>query len=470
MRHNSYDPDIDRQKWLNRAVFAETMRICNEGGYSTPSGKRVILPSNADVLKASVFYQDPPFVDSLPCVKESVCDVVNEDCVNVAHDLVNDGFNPIMLNMANRHTPGGGVLDGARAQEESLFRRSNLCVSLYQYSEYHARLLDVPRGNGAYPMDRNTGGIYSGKVMFFRESVHDGYSLMEDPFECAVVSVAAIRNPELDMEGQLPSWAVQATKSKMRTIFRIGLLHGHDAIVLGALGCGAFHNPPEHIAKLFHEVMDEDEFKDKFRCIRFAIIEDHNTRHSNFEPFEREFRAIRHCQLTYDSLGTINPQNVIAILFGSAGAQGIPAWIAIGTKNDDGTMEITEGHWHPEADSLYGGVNIKDICYHLPVLRTFLDNNSFEWICLDEMGAGISNWGEMYPGISRDSNWGMLNVGLGNVLWLKGAESMAKVMRAYRQKSNHKLYDIDAVCRCLSHRATITDMELAQAIKSRGRF
>ena len=168
--HHPYDPAIAERKQKNRDIFAETMRICRRGGYVAPSGAEVRLPGTDEVLKASVFYQNPPGVDSVAVLESSVCDAVNEDCIEVARKLVQDGYSPIMLNMANRHTPGGGVINGARAQEESLFRQSNLCVSLYQFDEYHAGLLGLPLGNGRYPMDRDTGGIYSGRVTFFRES------------------------------------------------------------------------------------------------------------------------------------------------------------------------------------------------------------------------------------------------------------------------------------------------------------
>jgi len=287
--HHPYDPAIAERKQKNRDIFAETMRICRRGGYVAPSGAEVRLPGTDEVLKASVFYQNPPGVDSVAVLESSVCDAVNEDCIEVARKLVQDGYSPIMLNMANRHTPGGGVINGARAQEESLFRHSNLCVSLYQYEEYHAGLLGLPLGKGRYPMDRDTGGIYSGRVTFFRTSSREGDALVETPFECAVVSVAAINRPDLTPDGLLVDWAVVATKKKIRTMLRIGLLHGHDAIVLGAWGCGAFCNPPEHMARLFHEVLEEDEFARKYRIVRFAVIEDHNSRHSNFAPFDREF-------------------------------------------------------------------------------------------------------------------------------------------------------------------------------------
>ena len=287
--HHAYDPAIAERKQRNRYIFEETMCICRRGGYVAPSGAEVKLPGTSEVLEASVFYQNPPRVDSVVAAETSVCDAVNDDCIEVARKLVEEGYRPIILNMANRHTPGGGVINGARAQEESLFRQSNLCVSLYQFDEYHAGLLGLPLGNGRYPMDRNTGGIYSGRVTFFRTSSRKGDALVATPFECAVVSVAAINRPDLTSDGRLVDWAVVATKKKIRSMLRIGLLHGHDAIVLGAWGCGAFRNPPEHMARLFHEVLCEPEFAGKYRVVRFAVIEDHNSRHSNFAPFDREF-------------------------------------------------------------------------------------------------------------------------------------------------------------------------------------
>ena len=285
-----YDPAIAAKKARNVDVYQETMNICRAGGYDTANGY-VDLPPLADVLAASKFYDNPPRVDGKPTVGTTILDAVNADCIDVTRDLVAQGYNPIMLNMANRHTPGGGVLNGARAQEESLFRQSNLCVSLYQYSDYHAGLLGLAKGDGSYPMDRNTGGIYSGRVTFFRTSQRQGDKLVDTPFECAVVSVAAINRPDLNAQGRLVPWAVEATERKIRTMLRIGLVHGHDAIVLGAWGCGAFHNPPEHMAEIFDAVLHEPEFENKFKVVRFAVIEDHNSRHSNYAPFDHQFNG-----------------------------------------------------------------------------------------------------------------------------------------------------------------------------------
>ncbi len=49
-------------------------------------------------------------------------------------------------------------------------------------------------------------------------------------------------------------------------LFVTTLLKGHDAIVLSAFGCGAFGNPPEHIATLFKEIIDT-EISPASKCI-----------------------------------------------------------------------------------------------------------------------------------------------------------------------------------------------------------
>ena len=119
---------------------------------------------------------------------------------------------------------------------------------------------------------------------------------MEEPRELDFISVAGMNRPDLMPNGMIVDHLVEPIRHKIRTILRIGLAHGHDSLVLGALGCGAFHNPPSQIARLFHEVLMEKEFADKYRHISFAILEDHNShrdhnREGNYLPFKREFEG-----------------------------------------------------------------------------------------------------------------------------------------------------------------------------------
>ena len=199
----------------------------------------------------------------------------------------------LLLNMASRRNPGGGVTTGAGAQEETLFRRTNLFRSLYQFAPY-AGQYGIKPSHHQYPLDRNFGGVYTPDAIYFRESEQKGYALLEEPVSLSFITVAGMNRPDLTDDGYIADHHVELIKNKIRTIFRMGLVHGHDSLVLGALGCGAFRNPPRHVARLFHEVMEEPEFKNKYRRIVFAILDDHNAhqRHNpegNFRPFVEEF-------------------------------------------------------------------------------------------------------------------------------------------------------------------------------------
>ena len=186
---------------------------------------------------------------------------------------------------------------GSGAQEENLCRRSNLILSLYQFS--HARIYEYPdlgliKAKEQYPMDVRFGGVYSGTVAFFRGPESQGSMLEDKMYNIPVISVAAISGPQIMSDGMINSVEAEITLDKMRTIFRIGLDNGHDSLVLSAFGCGAFANPPAHIAKLFHQVMEEDEFRNWYRLIVFAILDGYRTgmRHNpdgNLKPFQREF-------------------------------------------------------------------------------------------------------------------------------------------------------------------------------------
>ena len=164
---------------------------------------------------------------------------------------------------------------------------------MYRFAPF-AGDFGVDKSEKQYPLDPDFGGVYSPDVILFRDSEKHGCKLLDKTEYVSVITVAAMNRPELDSKGKISSRLVEGVKNKMRTIFRIALRHRHDSLVLGAWGCGAFRNPPKHIAALFHEVLNEKEFKNKFRKIVFAIIEDHNSRKAhnpegNLLPFQKEF-------------------------------------------------------------------------------------------------------------------------------------------------------------------------------------
>uniref|UniRef100_A0A7S2TVG9 Microbial-type PARG catalytic domain-containing protein n=1 Tax=Lotharella oceanica TaxID=641309 RepID=A0A7S2TVG9_9EUKA len=190
--------------------------------------------------------------------------VVNNDTLLEAKALIDDGFSPVVLNMANARSPGGGFRSGAGAQEENLHRRSNLEFCL---------LHEVKQKRLKYPIPE-FGVVYTPKATVFRSSEEGKYAYLSAPFNVAVLSAAAYNRPSLG-SNTLRSNYIAAMKKKVQAVIRCALHYGHDAIVLGAWGCGAFKNPPEDVARVMAEVVAEEAGTCR---VHVAIIEDYNSR------------------------------------------------------------------------------------------------------------------------------------------------------------------------------------------------
>ena len=192
------------------------------------------------------------------------------------------------MNMASRSNPGGGVINGAGAQEEYLFRCTDYFKFLYRYAPY-AEQYNVKRSHYQYPLDKNYGGIFSGDVTVFRESEATGYRLASKPWKVNMIAVAGMNSPRLVFENgeeRIAPELVEGVKNKIRTIFRIACDQKQKDLVLGAIGCGAFHNPPKHVAELFRDVLCEQEFLGAFKRICFAVKTSHTSRgDTNFSAF-----------------------------------------------------------------------------------------------------------------------------------------------------------------------------------------
>ena len=289
----------DAKRALLTKVFNHNLDIFRDGAYRTESGRVVTIPTGGQFVEESqMFSTCIELTNDYTAVRTDV-QVINQDCILATRQLVEQGMNPALLNMASLYHPGGGVLTGSSAQEEDLCRRSNLAISLYQFSlpggQYGdlADMVHVKRREERYPMDNTYGGIYSPDITFFRGMRDEGYVLLDEPFKAAVISVASLNyNPkhghsQLD-NGIIPEQDKPILKEKIRTILRIGALKKHDSLVLGALGCGAFCTPPAQMARLFHQVLDEQELQGRFKKIVFAIIDSPSS--NNFKPFRKEFQ------------------------------------------------------------------------------------------------------------------------------------------------------------------------------------
>ena len=275
-------------KRVMEAVYRNNIDVFRHWGYRLPSGKLVGLGDRKALLDGTRVYARAFDVNDVQAQGgETKTGCVNADCVDVAKSLLDAGLKPAILNLASRRRPCGGYDRGMSAQEETLCRLSTLSQSLYQYYDQKYKCVqdaEVPHRFNAYPLDIDFGGIYSPDVVFFRKNLKDGYAFREEPFTCGVITVAALsfREPNnycneerqyMAADGGFTPAGDAIQLNKIRTIYRIALKNGHDSIVLGAFGCGVNKLPCDAVADQFRRVLEEPEFKGKFKEIVFAILE-----------------------------------------------------------------------------------------------------------------------------------------------------------------------------------------------------
>lgn len=190
------------------------------------------------------------------------------DSVSALLKFSTKGEKICILNMASAKRKGGGVENGAQAQEECLFRCSNLFTIPDEF----------------YPLNDNE-LIYTHKASFIKN-----YKYMEIPvIECDVITIPAINTNNTETYYTPLDYFI-TTKCKIINMLNMALLNNCSTIILGAWGCGVFKNDPKTIATLFKEILEDEKYKE-FNNIIFPIINDKNSVGSNFEIF-RDILAI----------------------------------------------------------------------------------------------------------------------------------------------------------------------------------
>ncbi|KAF4779835.1 hypothetical protein HER10_EVM0007114 [Colletotrichum scovillei] len=160
-------------------------------------------------------------------------------------DISNKETRVAVLNMASPLTPGGGFVNGAGSQEESLCMRTTLLPSLKD--EYY-RLPEL-------------GAIYTPDVLVFRDEDADDVLDKRDRWFVDCISAAMLRNPEIERDEDtgfshyVQEKDRQLILEKMKIVLRICQLKGIKKIVLGAWGCGAYGNPVAEVAKAWKKAL-----------------------------------------------------------------------------------------------------------------------------------------------------------------------------------------------------------------------
>jgi len=176
-----------------------------------------------------------------------------------------------VLNMANEWVPGGAYTEGAAAQEENMFRRTD-CHFRITDEEYDADL-DAYRPRMTRLLWASDGVVYLDTKrprVCIRGSEDQSATDLGYPWlpENRVFPFFELRAAAQDLrDGSAfdPDEARQRISAQLDTLINHGIRH----CVLGAFGCGAFMNPADRVARIYRDEITAR--RNAFTVVAFAI-------------------------------------------------------------------------------------------------------------------------------------------------------------------------------------------------------
>ena len=181
-------------------------------------------------------------------------------------------------NFASASNPGGGVKNGANAQEECLCRCSNLYLCLKMpklWDDFY-----LPHRTTRNPL-HNDDIIYTPGVRIIKSDTATPKLLPKSQwFNVDVITCAAPNlrerpgNSYNSGDGSVPvkitdKELLQLHEKRLRKILDVAYIKGNEIVILGAFGCGAFSNNPYVVATAAKNVIKD--YLYKFKIIEFAI-------------------------------------------------------------------------------------------------------------------------------------------------------------------------------------------------------
>ncbi len=255
----------------NVEIFEDTARRCHENAR--------LSRSIANSMKLERFMGAGECVDAgnLNVFADPACIRVSKKRTFEAAEAY-AGTKVAVLNFASASSPGGGVEEGAGAQEESLCRCSTLfdCLSTKKMAE----LFYKPHRRNRTPL-HNDDCIYTpGVTVFKTDAVFPELRDESEWFDVDVITCAApnlrycsrSRDRYVDNFSEITvsdAELKQLHKQRLRRILDLAVMNKVESVVLGAFGCGAFRNDPRIVAEATVETIAD--YRHAFRNIEFAV-------------------------------------------------------------------------------------------------------------------------------------------------------------------------------------------------------
>lgn len=266
-----------------KGVAKETLQIIADGRYTAPSGRAVSLePQIGEAIRGTRLWRPAELAELLADRRWATgattsVEVTGETTQLAAQRLA--AADPVVLNFASARNPGGGFINGAKAQEEDLARCSALYPCLTSQRDYYA----ANRATDSLLYEDLI--IYSPRVPFFRVRSRER---IEDPFLASVITAPAPNAGQQLMRDPDAGAAIEeALRRRAGYVLALAAHMGHRTLVLGAWGCGVFRNDPAQVAGAFGTHL-EGALAGAFERVVFAIL-DRTGERRVLAPFEARF-------------------------------------------------------------------------------------------------------------------------------------------------------------------------------------
>jgi uncharacterized protein (TIGR02452 family) len=268
------------------ALAAETMQILATGSYTSATGKTISVLAELNHSINETRLLAPGQLATLAAVGSAghtaaQVRVANCSTLSAAKQLHDeDGAERVaLLNFASARNPGGGFLSGSQAQEESLARASGLYASISRMTDYYTA---NRRSRSALYTDHM---IYSPLVPVFRD---DADRLLDEPWCVSMITAPAVNAGVVrSQEPENISCIGDVMNRRIEYVLALAAHHGHEALVLGAWGCGVFANDPREVAELFAgHLRGPGRYGQAFSQVIFGILD---RRGDILRPFAEAF-------------------------------------------------------------------------------------------------------------------------------------------------------------------------------------
>ena len=260
---------MDRRE-MNRSIFQDTERMCKTDAELSAVTK--ISVANQRFIAEAEVVPTP----ELNIYKKANVVVSKKRTYEAAKAY--KGNHVAVHNFASATNPGGGVVNGAGAQEECLCRCSNLYFCLNTPDMWG--MFYTPN-RAAHDPIHNDDIIYTPDIVVFKTDT-DRPELMErdDWYIVDVITCAAPNLRETPSNRYNSGDGTRAVtlsdrelqvihEKRLRRILDSAVMNHADTVILGAFGCGAFCNEPQVVATAAANVVRD--YMYAFKNIEFAV-------------------------------------------------------------------------------------------------------------------------------------------------------------------------------------------------------